>query len=347
MSSNPYTIIFGKEPAQIIERPVQMEQLLSDFTSENPSSQAYIITGVRGTGKTVSMTQIAEKLSRKNNWIVLDVNPEEKIEEQVAGKLASIPSLSVLFTKAEINLSLFGLGVSIKTAPPIANINAAIERMLQVINKEGKRLLITIDEVTNNEYLRIFAHSFQSYLRAKLPVFLLMTGLYENISSLQDEKSLTFLYRTPKIFLKPLNLAAITANYASTFSIDYNKAKKMADLTGGYAFAFQVLGYLCWQQKPSQLINVLPMYDQYLQEYVYEKIWSELSEKDKSILRVIADGVCENKQIRDKLGMTSGLMSVYRRRLMDKGLIDTSTRGRMRLMLPRFAEYVRMMADEC
>lgn len=81
MSSNPYTTIFGKEPAQIVERPVQMEQILSDFTSDNPFTQAYIITGVRGAGKTVSMTKIAERLSRENNWIVLDVNPEEKMEK--------------------------------------------------------------------------------------------------------------------------------------------------------------------------------------------------------------------------------------------------------------------------
>lgn len=346
MSSNPYTIIFGKEPAQMIERPVQLDQIISDFTAEEPSSQAYVITGVRGSGKTVSMTRIAEEMNRRKDWIVLDLNPEEKIEEQIAGKLASIPSLSVLFTKAEINLSLLGFGVSLKSAPPISNINAAVERMLGVIKKEGKRLLITIDEVTNNEYIRVFAHSFQSYIRAKEPVFLLMTGLYENISSLQDEKSLTFLYRTPKVFLRPLNLAAITASYQKTFEISSQKAQEMAVLTGGYAFAFQVLGYLCWQNKPEKIEDILPQYDQYLQEYVYEKIWSELSAKDQSILRVMAKGIKENKTIRERLGMSSGLMSVYRKRLKEKGIIDTPARGQMVIILPRFDAFIQMMPED-
>ena len=36
-----------------------------------------------------------------------------------------------------------------------------------------------------------------------------MTGLYENISELGKNKSLTFFVHTPKIILDPLSLAAI------------------------------------------------------------------------------------------------------------------------------------------
>ena len=34
------------------------------------------------------------------------------------------------------------------------------------------------------------------------------------------------------------------------------------------------------------LEDIMPEYDQYLDEYVYSKIWAELSPKDKEILRV-------------------------------------------------------------
>ena len=40
-----------------------------------------------------------------------------------------------------------------------------------------------------------------------------MTGLFENISALENSNNLTFLLRTPKIFLKPLNSRAITMSY--------------------------------------------------------------------------------------------------------------------------------------
>lgn len=77
--------------------------------------------------------------------------------------------------------------------------------MLEQIKKAGKRLLISIDEVTNSEYIRVFASAFQIFIRQDYPIFLLMTGLYENIHNLQNEKSLTFLYRAPKVLLEPVN----------------------------------------------------------------------------------------------------------------------------------------------
>ena len=62
----------------------------------------------------------------------------------------------------------------------------------------------------------------------------------------------------------------------------------MADMTKGYPFAFQVLGYLTWQ-KDGDYKSVVGMYRQYLSEYVYDKIWSELSNKDKKICYGIAE----------------------------------------------------------
>ncbi len=75
-----------------------------------------------------------------------------------------------------------------------------------------------------------------------------MAGLFDNISNLQNEKSLTFLYRAPKIFLEPLSIPAITTSYRSVFNISPSEAVEMAKLTKGYPFAFQILGYLNGKQ---------------------------------------------------------------------------------------------------
>ena len=81
----------------------------------------------------------------------------------------------------------------------MVDIETALARMLDSLRKHHKKVLVTIDEVTNNQNMRIFASSFQIFIRHDLPLFLLMTGLYENINKLQNEDSLTFLYRAPKI----------------------------------------------------------------------------------------------------------------------------------------------------
>lgn len=118
----------------------------------------------------------------------------------------------------------------------------------------------------------------------------------------------------------------------------------MASLTKGYPFAFQVLGYLYWENRDRKSIDdILPEYDQYLEEYVYDKIWSELSALDKKILTELAEsGDCKVKELRDRLDMGSELFSVYRGRLKRKGVIDTAEYGKIALALPRFAEFVEM-----
>ena len=46
-------MIFGKEPPQIISRVTQSSEVLMSFQEEPPEQQIYMITGVRGCGKTV------------------------------------------------------------------------------------------------------------------------------------------------------------------------------------------------------------------------------------------------------------------------------------------------------
>ncbi|MEE1108586.1 MAG: ATP-binding protein, partial [Lachnospiraceae bacterium] len=62
--SNPFTISFGRQPAQFISRPVETNEIIENFEQEPPSSQVYMLTGVRGSGKTVLMTDIAKELSK-------------------------------------------------------------------------------------------------------------------------------------------------------------------------------------------------------------------------------------------------------------------------------------------
>lgn len=64
--------------------------------------------------------------------------------------------------------------------------------MLDVVKKKGKRVLLTIDEVDNSNQLKEFVQIYQSLIRLDYPLMLLMSGLYDNIFRLQNEKALTF-----------------------------------------------------------------------------------------------------------------------------------------------------------
>ena len=216
--------------------------------------------------------------------------------------------------------------------------------MLSELKKNNIKVLIAIDEIVNNTFVKTFTATFQLLIRKKLPVFLVMTGLYDNIYNLQNEKSLTFLYRAPKIMLEPLNLGAISRSYSTILNLDAENADEMAKLTMGYPFAYQVLGYLYWNEfivrdRKGNLDELLPDYDELLGEYVYEKIWSELSPKERDIVSVISEkGEIKVSDIREILDIPSNSMSVYRDRLKRKGVINSSKYGWMSLSLPRFGE---------
>ena len=338
--NNPFSIMFGKEPSQMISRITQSDLIINSFSQENPSTQIFMITGVRGSGKTVLMTSIAKKFEKEKDWVVVELNPSTDLLHHLASILYNNKSIIEIFKKAKINLSFWGIGAEIEQEEPITDMEIAVSRMLESLRKRKKKVLITIDEASNTNEMRVFASAFQIFVRHDLPVFLLMTGLQENIDSLQNNEILTFLHRAPKIYLEALDLTRIAYSYQNVFGLDTEKSREMAKLTRGYPYAFQVLGYYTFE-KNKDYKSAIPDCRQYLNEYVYDKIWSELSKTDKKVL--IAAAQCDDhsvKEIRSKLGMEPNEFSPYRARLIKKGLISRTDYGYIEFLLPFFEDYV-------
>lgn len=137
-----------------------------------------------------------------------------------------------------------------------------------------------------------------------------------------------------------MNIGMIAEKYKSIFELTDEEATEMAKETRGYPFAFQVLGYLCFKHN-TVWHNVLPEFSQYLEEYVYEKIWSELSKGDKELLVAMAKtNDTKVEAIRKTIKKASNSFSVYRNRLIKKGLIISLEYGHLEFTLPRFKEFV-------
>ena len=321
--SNPFSLSFGKEPVSYIARDYQSGEILESFDSDNPSYQVCMITGVRGAGKTVAMSAIANILAADSRWIIVNLNPERDLLRTLAAELSNRKELFELFRDAKINLSFLGFGLEIDGEPPITDLVVALRRMLEKLTKSGKRILITIDEVSLNRQMREFASQFQIFMREDLNIFLIMTGLYENIYELQNEKTLTFLFRAPKVELKPLSIPLIVQKYREVFNITEDEALSMAKVTN----------------KP--LEELLPQFDTYLEDYVYEKIWSELSKKDKEVVAAMCSAPSTKVEtIRSRLKMPSNSFSTYRKRLTKKGIVRSPEYGWLSFTLPRFKEFI-------
>ncbi len=239
-------------------------------------------------------------------------------------------------------ISLMGFGVQVNGAIEIQNPTLAIKSALEKMAKKGYKLLICIDEVVSNRTMQEFASIYKILIREDYPVFLLMTGLYDNINDLRNEENLTFLYRTPEIRLRSLNLSTIADNYRKNLGVTEENSKKMATLTKGYSFAFQVLGYFTYRND-GDYEAAMTDYRQYLEDYVYDKIWSELSTEDRKLLHAIAKSEDEKaKEIKESLQWSSEKYAPYRDRLIKKMIIDGSEYGHLKLVLPLMEDYIMM-----
>lgn len=341
--NNPFSIAFGKAPESFITRYMQEHEIIDCFLEDNPEQHLFMLTGVRGAGKTVALSTISDEMKQYEDWIVVDLNPERDLLQALAAELSNRKDLLQIFTDAKLNLSVLGLGIEIDGQPPITDVVVALDRMLERITKKGKKVLVTIDEVSSSQYVKEFASQFQIFIRKKYNIFLLMTGLYENIYELQNEKTMTFLYRAPKVELKPLNRGMMAHQYQQALLVSQEEAAEMAKMTKGYPFAFQVLGYLCFKGK-KPWTDVMGEFDTFMEEYVYEKIWSELSGKDRMVVTAICESATGKVEEIRKIGnLSSNEFTVYRKRLLKKGLVQSTEYGFLELTLPRFDVFVQGM----
>lgn len=344
MNNNPFMLTFGMKPENYISRIGQSHEIINSF--ETGTNNVFMITGVRGTGKTVMLSHISEYFSFKKDWMVVELITEADMLEQLASIIYDSSLLHKIIDGKTFSVSFKGISFSIKGEKPITNIVSFLDLLLSKLQKKNKKLLICVDEAVNNSFMKPFTQAIQLLLRKKYQICLLMTGLYQNIYELQNNKTLTFLYRAPKVFLEPLNLNAVSNSYKDIFKIDLEQAVALAKLTKGYAYAYQVLGHLIWEKGNCSLNEeLLHKYDQYLQEYVYDKIWSELSAKDKKVLFSFSKDTKTTEELLKETGMGKKELSVYRDRLIKRGILFSPEYGVLSIRLPRFVQFLTIQKE--
>ncbi len=347
--ANPYTIGFGVKPSQYVPRTIQREEVITAFNNDESITPAYLVEGVRGSGKTVMLDEIAEKIGK--GWIVINLNSYANLLNSLASKLYYHDRLNKMFARKKYGFSFSGLSVSVEENAPTPDFETVIGSMLEDVKKKNLKVLVVIDEVDNTPEMREFASAFQILIRAGLPIRLLLAGLPENIYGLSNERRSTFLMRTPKIVMDPLNLTVIKRNYQRTLKITEQEASKLAAMTKGYSFAYQVLGHVCWGKSidfsNDSFDEIVTEFDYYLQEYSYRKMWEVLSSMDKRVVSALAQAElpAKVKHMREILDMDSNKFTVYRTRLKNQGLIDVKSYGEISFTLPRFSEFVNSISQ--
>ncbi len=348
VARNPYTITFGKIPTKYLSRKSIVDSIIDALESVIPDEQAFKLTGIRGTGKTVTLTTIERHFADDKDWIVTDLRSDSDLIEKLVAEIYSSVGFITDYVDVNLNLTAFGIGHGVSGKSPVASIDYALEKLLKEIQKKKKRLLVVIDEAHSSKGMIDFIQEFQILIRKDLPIFILTAGLYEDIEDLENTDGLTFFMRAAQYELPPLNITYIRDDYMRTMNLSFEVAEEMAYITKGYAYAYQVLGKYMWDSGKDTLTDeVLQTLDEILSDKVYRKIWSELAPKDRWYLQFIVkkDGM-EASELLEISKTEHKEWSVPRARLKEKGIIDVSKRGVIGLKLPRFRQFVEQHIDE-
>lgn len=349
---NPFTTTFSKAPEYTYIATQKTDEILENFRYENPSESVYKITGVRGSGKTVILAKVEEELrseaNKEKGWLVFDLNPTRDMLGQIAAMLQKEGFGKSNIKNRGFNVSASvlgtggGVGYSAEKEDVFFDIGVEIEEMIKQVQESGYRILLGIDEVSKTPEMITLASEYGRWLRANYPVYLVCTGLYENIQEVSNVKNLTFFRRATTIKTEALNMVRMSEMYRNRLDIEIEEARRMAKCTKGYAYAFQELGVLYFKKrKDEKLEHLLPELKAELFAYSYEKIWEELTEADRFLVGLLVDKEeYKREEVLKLMGDRAGNYSMYRDRLIKRGILE-SRQAYISLALPFFADYVK------
>lgn len=345
MIKNPFNPTFGDVP-ELFLRSDNVDEVdnIIKMIAHSDFARSVFITGVRGVGKTSLMMRIVEKLNSDKNYYMADLINREGILSALFRILNDQVSSKFKQTLQSINeISIAGLEIGREVDAP--DVDLALDKLLQGIKKEGKKVVITVDEVTDSKSIRDLIQLFSAFKRKKYPVYLIMTGLPDLVLNLQNNKKLTFLLRSDKVVVSPLERLDIFTTYQKVFQCSSEVATKLTNMTKGYSYAFQLLGYLLFEEVNGQIPTIADVqrveaeYKNYLYNNAYQKIFSELSEMDKEYLYAVC-GNYKLDEIAKIMNKSNVFVAQYRRRAIERKLVVPTKMGYVAFTLPYFADYL-------
>ncbi|MCI5942877.1 MAG: hypothetical protein MRZ40_09960 [Ligilactobacillus animalis] len=138
--------------------------------------------------------------------------------------------------------------------------------------------------------------------------------------------------------------------YQQTFACSAPLASKLVQMTKGYAYAFQLLGYLLYEQFQGQtptekdVAAIKLRYQTKLFDNAYQKIYTSLSEIDRQYLQAVAKKR-KFSAVVELMGKDKVFVSQYRRRALERHLIIPTGYGYVAYTLPYFKDYLMQAKD--
>jgi len=352
IKTNPFSPSFGRKPRLFIGRDEIRHEFLSSLAFPDDPWRTTIVTGTRGSGKTVLISEIRQEISK--TAIVLKVTAENQFLDNLFSQLYQALSLKdrEALKVSGLGLSFAGFGATVNQTEP-AFLRAFQNQMVTLLEKLGQDRLVVIfiDEVQkHSDELRTFVATYQELIMENANLALLMAGLPHALSDLLSDDVLTFFRRANQVQLQPINVDLINFDYQRIFKVlglDPEIVKKAAQATFGYPYLVQLVGYHLWRNATNlsdkeNLERTMIEAKAALFQNVHEIIFSSLTGKEKDFLFAMAqdEGTSLRSSLVKRLKVSQSYFANYRARLLASRIIVEAGRAELRFDLPYMREYL-------
>ena len=356
---------FGSRPAEIVGR----DEILRDFLDglDQPvgsRERCRFYVGQRGMGKTVLLLEM-ERLAWEKEFIPVRVTAHDGMNEDIINLIQVKGAEFVKEDKKTIKGASggfmgfsFGLTFS-DEAKEQYGFRTKLTMLCEELNKNGKGVLILIDEAKTSDAMRRFASTYQSLVGDEMNIAVVIVGLPQSISSVLNDDVLTFLNRATQIQLAPIRTSAIVEYYDKAFrqleiDISGKGIDEAAYAVKGFPYMMQLVGHHISKSKEFVELNedeavgdAIDRARADLAEDVYTPVLTPLSDNDRKFLYAMAedDGESSISDICSRLGKSNSYVQPYRARLIEAGIIESPRKGKLVFTVPYIGEYLRDNPD--
>lgn len=362
---NPFKPTAGGEPPLLIGRG----KVIRDFekgldNGVGAPGRIMLITGARGTGKTVMLTVFGDK-ARERKWDVIEETASEGLCERLVSALRGGDGA---FDRLTIKPALGFAGASVslgeaeftpKRMPE--TLRKAMAERLRALGKRHAGLLISIDETqaADRSDMIAIATAVQHQIRERRDIAVVFAGLPQMVSDLFNDEVITFLRRAKTNVLADVPVDEVADAFAETFrssGMDITDAqiRVAAEATKGYPYMIQLVGYHVWDAADMRDADVI--IDRDIEDGIAEARndldnavciheLHGLSRNDRAYLEAMAqsDGPSSTGVVAARMRRSPNYAATYRKRLLDAYVIRETERGEVDFAVPFLREYLRRM----
>lgn len=371
---NPYRPGFNQAPTELAGRESVLSaarEALDTAAFDARTPRPLVLVGTRGVGKTVILGEIAALAAEAHSWptAAVEVRPGGSFTDRLTQRLRVVtqlfdevrPGRRLRLTAATVRAGALGIGGELTLAPDprpqsaTPPLEEALAGACEAAIRRGGGVVVSIDELqlVKRAELAEFTATIQEHVADAWPLVVVAAGL----PSIRDpQRSVTYLERGAWHELGLLDRSAtlraiVLPARSAGRPCNEDAAQRLADASGGYPYAIQVLGHHAWRASTGAARILLEHATQAvaaaevdLAAGLYEARWLDASRTEQTYLVVlarltVAGGRVTGAEVAAALGKPASAVSYLRDRLLKKGTIFADDRA-LSFVAPGMASWV-------